>query len=244
MVMNVLAKRVVGAVVRCGCLAVEQQQQPSATTVKMAAAGVNRVSAAAWTALRGVVGVQMQQRACLSRATTQCNKDNTNKPNNTSSSSSSFSTDFLDAMLPDAKGPNLADAASHAPVRRVMRKGQAVFDSKLERALARIKVSHNNTIVTITTLDGDPIVTKSAGMCGFKGARKSTTYAARVVAQQAGEAAVNKGVMTVSVLVKGLGPGRVNALKGLVESKLMIDQVADVTPVPHNGCRPKKARRL
>lgn len=110
--------------------------------------------------------------------------------------------------------------------------------------LAMINASFNNTIVTITAPNGDVLSWASAGSCGFKGSRKGTPYAAQVAAEKAGAAAAEMGVKRVSVLVKGPGAGRETAIRALATVGLGIDFIRDVTPVPHNGCRPPKRRRV
>lgn len=109
---------------------------------------------------------------------------------------------------------------------------------------AYIQASYNNTIVTITEPAGDTIAWSSAGSSGFKGSRKSTPYAAQVAAENAVEKAKAAGIEKVAVYVKGVGPGREQAIRGLNASGLQIMTITDVTPVPHNGCRQKKMRRV
>ncbi len=106
-----------------------------------------------------------------------------------------------------------------------------------------IRASYNNTIITITEPSGDVIAWSTAGANGFKGARKSTPYAAQVAAENAVEKAKLYGAEKVNVFVKGVGPGREQAVRGLNSAGLQILSISDVTPVPHNGCRPKKQRR-
>ncbi len=108
---------------------------------------------------------------------------------------------------------------------------------------AYIQASYNNTIVTITEPSGDTLAWASAGASGFKGSRKSTPYAAQVAAENAVEKAKASGIEKVNVFVKGVGPGREQAVRGLNASGLQILEITDVTPIPHNGCRPKKIRR-
>lgn len=108
---------------------------------------------------------------------------------------------------------------------------------------AYIQASYNNTIVTITELSGDTLAWASAGASGFKGSRKSTPYAAQVAAENAVEKAKASGIEKVNVFVKGVGPGREQAVRGLNAAGLQIIAITDVTPIPHNGCRPKKIRR-
>lgn len=107
-----------------------------------------------------------------------------------------------------------------------------------------IKASFNNTIVTITEPGGDVIAWGTSGASGFKGTRKSTPYAAQVAAENAAEKAKAFGLEQVDVFVKGVGPGREQAIRGLNNAGLNVISIADVTPLPHNGCRPRKQRRI
>mgnify|MGYP000188545159 CR=1 FL=1 len=107
-----------------------------------------------------------------------------------------------------------------------------------------IKATFNNTIVTITDKKGNVITWESAGSMGFKGARKGTPYAAQLTAQQAARKAMDAGVRQVSVLVKGPGSGRETAIRSVQAAGLQISTIKDVTPIPHNGCRPPKQRRV
>jgi small subunit ribosomal protein S11 len=109
---------------------------------------------------------------------------------------------------------------------------------------AHIHATFNNTIVSITDQQGNVLNWASAGTSGFKGSRKSTPYAARVAAQQATETAKDHGVQEVDVFVKGPGPGREAAIRAIQSSGVKVRSIADVTPVPHNGVRPKKRRRV
>lgn len=108
---------------------------------------------------------------------------------------------------------------------------------------AYIQASYNNTIITITELTGDVVSWASCGSSGFKGTRKSTPYAAQVTAENAVEKAKPNGVEKVHVFVKGVGPGREQAVRGLNAAGLQILSITDTTPIPHNGCRPKRQRR-
>lgn len=108
---------------------------------------------------------------------------------------------------------------------------------------AYIQATYNNTIITITEPGGDVISWSSAGSSGFKGSRKSTPYAAQVAAENAVEKAQPAGIEKVNVFVKGVGSGREQAIRGLNASGLHIVTITDITPVSHNGCRPKKQRR-
>jgi len=104
--------------------------------------------------------------------------------------------------------------------------------------------SFTNTIVTITDYLGNTVSWASSGSSGFKGARRSTSYAAQAAAENAGKKAVEKGVKSVKLITKGLGPGRLSCTKGLISAGLKISLIGDITPVPHNGCRAKKKRRV
>ncbi len=108
---------------------------------------------------------------------------------------------------------------------------------------AYIHSTFNNTIVTISDKDGNAISWASAGTLGFKGSKKSTPFAAGMSAEAAGKAAVEMGMKSVDVLVKGLGSGRETAIRSLQTAGLEIESITDVTPVPHNGCRPPKRPR-
>ncbi len=109
---------------------------------------------------------------------------------------------------------------------------------------AHIFATFNNTIVTITDMNGNTIAWASAGTSGFKGSRKSTPYAARMAAQSAARTAKDNGMQEMDVIVKGPGPGREQAIRSLQASGIKVKSIRDVTPVPHNGCRPKKKRRV
>ena len=111
------------------------------------------------------------------------------------------------------------------------------------RGVAHIHSTFNNTIVTIADEAGNVISWSSAGALGYKGSRKSTPYVAQLCAEAAGKAAVQQGMKTVSVDVKGPGPGRESAIRALAVAGLSITAINDVTPIPHNGCRPPKRPR-
>ncbi|MDP2959592.1 MAG: 30S ribosomal protein S11 [Longimicrobiales bacterium] len=110
--------------------------------------------------------------------------------------------------------------------------------------VAHIAATFNNTIVTITDRAGNTIVWSSAGKAGFKGSKKSTPFAATMAAEVAGKEAVSLGVRRVDVLVQGPGSGRESAIQALAAAGLFIKSIQDVTPLPHNGCRPPKKRRV
>ena len=114
----------------------------------------------------------------------------------------------------------------------------------IAKAVVHIKASFNNTLITVTDAEGGAICTSSAGCVGFKGARKSTPFAAQQAAQRAASAAMRNGVREVEVRVKGPGPGRESAVAALQQAGLRISSIEDVTPLPHNGCRPRKRRRI
>lgn len=110
--------------------------------------------------------------------------------------------------------------------------------------IAYIKATFNNTIVTITDMDGNTVVWGSAGKSGFKGSKKSTPFAATVAAENAAKEALGLGMKRVHVRVQGPGSGRESAIQALQASGLQIRSIRDVTPIPHNGCRPPKKRRV
>ena len=110
--------------------------------------------------------------------------------------------------------------------------------------VAHIKSSFNNTIITITDQEGNVLAWASAGNVGFKGSRKSTPFAAQLAAEKAAKAAMEHGLRKVDVMVKGPGSGRETAIRSLTAAGLEVAQIKDVTPIPHNGCRPKKRRRV
>jgi small subunit ribosomal protein S11 len=112
------------------------------------------------------------------------------------------------------------------------------------KGVVHIKATFNNTLITITDTAGDTICTSSAGCVGFKGARKSTPFAASQAASRAAGTAMRNGVREIEVKVKGPGPGRESAVAALQQAGLRISSIEDVTPLPHNGCRPPKRRRV
>ena len=114
----------------------------------------------------------------------------------------------------------------------------------IERGAAHIQSTFNNTIVTITDVQGNAISWASSGELGFRGSRKSTPYAAQTAAETAAKAAIEHGMKTVEVFVKGPGAGREAAIRALQGAGLEVSMIKDVTPIPHNGCRPPKRRRV
>lgn len=127
-------------------------------------------------------------------------------------------------------------------------KQQAQQKKKVRRnvssGIVHIKATFNNTTVSITDTKGEVLCWASAGTCGFKGSRKSTPFAGQCAAQQAADKAVKSGLRDVDVRVKGPGSGRESAITALGAAGLMIKSIEDITPLPHNGCRPPKRRRV
>ena len=123
--------------------------------------------------------------------------------------------------------------ATRKKARKMVPKGQA-----------HIMAAFNNTIVTITDTKGNTVAWSSSGASGFKGSRKSTPYAARLAGQNAARTAVDNGVQEVDVIIKGPGPGREAAIRSIQASGIRVTSIQDITPVPHNGCRPPKKRRI
>jgi small subunit ribosomal protein S11 len=122
--------------------------------------------------------------------------------------------------------------------------GKRKVRKNVVRAIVHIQATFNNTLITVTDMDGDTICARSAGCVGFKGSRKSTPFAAQQAAQQAANTAMRNGVREVEIRVKGPGSGRESAISALQGAGLRIASIEDVTPLPHNGCRPPKRRRV
>ncbi|MDE2029401.1 MAG: 30S ribosomal protein S11 [Alphaproteobacteria bacterium] len=125
-----------------------------------------------------------------------------------------------------------------SPVRRRRERKNIV------NGVAHVNASFNNTVVTVADAQGNTIAWSSSGLMGFKGSRKSTPYAAQMAAEDAGRKALEHGVRTLEVEVKGPGSGRESALRALQAVGFSITSIRDVTPIPHNGCRPRKRRRV
>jgi small subunit ribosomal protein S11 len=123
-------------------------------------------------------------------------------------------------------------------------KGRKKVKKHVTDGVAHVHASFNNTIVTITDRQGNALSWATSGGCGFRGSRKSTPFAAQVAAEKAGLAAQEHGVKTVEVRVTGPGPGRESAVRALNACGLKVTNISDVTPIPHNGCRPPKKRRV
>ncbi|MGC6484175.1 MAG: 30S ribosomal protein S11 [Candidatus Puniceispirillales bacterium] len=131
----------------------------------------------------------------------------------------------------------MAKQPSQARVRRREKKN-------ISNGVAHVNASFNNTKITITDVQGNTISWSSAGGMGFKGSRKSTPYAAQLAAEDAGRKAIEHGMKTIDVQVRGPGTGRESALRALQSVGFNITSIRDVTPIPHNGCRPRKRRRV
>ena len=114
----------------------------------------------------------------------------------------------------------------------------------ITNGIAHVNATFNNTVINITDVNGNTLAWSSSGVKGFKGSRKSTPYAAQIAAADAGEKAKNHGVKTVEIYIKGPGAGRESALRALQNIGFTITSIKDVTPLPHNGCRPPKKRRV
>jgi small subunit ribosomal protein S11 len=141
---------------------------------------------------------------------------------------------------PTAPAASAPTAPAAAP-RAASKKGKKVVESE---GIAHISATFNNTLVTITDLKGNALAWATSGKAGFKGSKKSTPFAATVAAENAGREAVNLGVRRVHVRVQGPGSGRESAIQALASVGLRVVSIRDVTPIPHNGCRPPKKRRV
>jgi small subunit ribosomal protein S11 len=135
------------------------------------------------------------------------------------------------------KGQSAAQAAAASRARKKAKKN-------VSDGIAHIHASFNNTIITITDRQGNALSWASSGGAGFKGSRKSTPFAAQVAAEAAGRAAQECGIKNLEVEIKGPGPGRESSVRALNALGIKIMQIQDVTPIPHNGCRPPKRRRI
>ena len=140
-----------------------------------------------------------------------------------------------------APSTNPSSPPSGGPKKRPGKKAQK---KNVAAGIAHIQSTFNNTIVTITDLGGDVISWASAGSRGFKGSRKSTPFAAQLAAEEAARRAMEHGMRSVAVFVKGPGAGRESALRALQTAGFKVTLIRDVTPIPHNGCRPPKRRRV
>lgn len=127
---------------------------------------------------------------------------------------------------------------------KVQKRQKKKVQKNIPTGVAHIHATFNNTIVTITDTNGNAVAWSSAGVRGFKGSRKSTPFAAQVAAEKAGQGAADYGVKNLEVRVKGPGPGREAAVRSLNGAGFKVTSIIDVTPIPHNGCRPAKKRRV
>ena len=134
-----------------------------------------------------------------------------------------------------------APSATAKPAQRAHKKKEK---KNVVVGVAHVAASFNNTIISITDTQGNVVSWSSAGMMGFKGSRKSTPYAAQVAAEDAGRKAMEHGMRTIEIEVKGPGSGRESALRALQAVGFAVTSIRDVTPIPHNGCRPPKRRRV
>jgi small subunit ribosomal protein S11 len=141
---------------------------------------------------------------------------------------------------PEAKADAKGGADKAAPAAKARKKARR----QVSDGVAHIHASFNNTIITITDRQGNTLSWATSGGSGFRGSRKSTPFAAQVAAEKAGVAAQEYGLRTVEVRVRGPGPGRESAVRALNACGLKVTSIADVTPIPHNGCRPPKKRRV
>jgi small subunit ribosomal protein S11 len=143
---------------------------------------------------------------------------------------------------PEIPAAPAAPAATAAPVKApVVKKGKKIVESE---GIAHISATFNNVLITITDMRGNTIAWGTAGKAGFKGSKKSTPFAATVAAENVGREAMNMGVRKLHVLVQGPGSGRESAIQALASVGLRVVSIKDVTPIPHNGCRPPKKRRV
>jgi len=148
---------------------------------------------------------------------------------------------MADEVTPPAAAPAAPEGAAPAPAeKRIKRKGK----KNILNGVVHIQSTFNNTIITITDVSGNVLSWSSAGARGFKGSRKSTPFAAQVAAGDAAAKAMEHGLKNVTVMVKGPGAGRESALRALASAGLKISLIRDVTPIPHNGCRQPKRRRV
>ena len=130
--------------------------------------------------------------------------------------------------------------ASNSAAARVRKK----VKRNIAEGVAHVHASFNNTIITITDRQGNALTWATSGGAGFKGSRKSTPFAAKVAAEAAGKVAIEYGIKNLEVKIKGPGPGRESAVRALNGLGIRITQIQDITPIPHNGCRPPKRRRI
>src|SRR5438105_3061154 len=151
---------------------------------------------------------------------------------------------MAEEQKPSAPPTAPAAGAASAPAAAAERKGKKKTKKNVQTGIVYIQSTFNNTIITITDVSGNVLSWSSAGARGFKGSRKSTPFAAQVAAGDAAAKAMEHGLKNVSVLVKGPGAGRESALRAISAAGLKVSLIRDITPIPHNGCRPPKRRRV
>ncbi|MCR5084736.1 MAG: 30S ribosomal protein S11 [Succinivibrionaceae bacterium] len=149
-----------------------------------------------------------------------------------------------DAIKENTAAPAESAPAAEAKATPAVRRTGKRSKKQVAEGVAHIHASFNNTIVTISDVQGNVLTWATAGGSGFRGSRKSTPYAAQVAAERAGRAAQEFGLKKLSVMVKGPGPGRESSIRALNSIGYLITSITDVTPIPHNGCRPPKKRRV
>jgi len=131
-----------------------------------------------------------------------------------------------------------------AQAKKVARKKKKKIKRNIEKGQAHIRSTFNNTIITITDDGGNVVAWSSAGKVGYQGSRKSTPFAAQIAAEDAAKQAMDQGLKEVKIFVKGPGSGRESAIRSLQSVGLNVSSIKDITPIPHNGCRPPKRRRV
>ena len=149
-----------------------------------------------------------------------------------------------DPAVVDVPAAAATPAAEGAPATAVTPKVRKGSKRHVVDGIAHVHSTFNNTIVTITDRQGNTLSWATAGSCGFKGSRKSSPFAAQVAAERAGQAALEYGLKALEVYVSGPGPGRESAVRSLNSAGFRISNIEDITPIPHNGCRPPKKRRV
>ncbi|MCF7837034.1 MAG: 30S ribosomal protein S11 [Candidatus Marinimicrobia bacterium] len=149
-----------------------------------------------------------------------------------------------EAETPPATPEPDAGSAGEAEGEKVVKRKLAKGAKNIAIGLAHVNASFNNTMVSFSDLRGNVISWANAGRCGFKGSRKSTAFAATTVAQEAARVATGHGLREVEVLVQGPGSGRESAVRAIQAAGINVTAIKDVTPIPHNGCRPRKRRRV
>ncbi|MFH1868256.1 MAG: 30S ribosomal protein S11 [Candidatus Omnitrophota bacterium] len=126
----------------------------------------------------------------------------------------------------------------------MVKKGKKTVKRNVNHGVAHILASFNNTVITITDLEGNALCTSSSGSCGFKGSKKSTPFAAQIAADKVAKRAKDFGMQKIDICVKGPGAGRESAIRAIQAAGLQVNSIKDATPIPHNGCRAPKRRRV